>query len=62
MPIYAIRASGRGLCGLWQSFACHGGERSDYTGLLVMRCQSCRLDGENRDVLLPFLYFVAVIP
>ena len=25
------------LCGLCQWFACHGGERSDYTGLLVMR-------------------------
>jgi hypothetical protein len=33
------------LCGLCQWFACHGGERSDYTGLLVKKCQSCRLDG-----------------
>jgi hypothetical protein len=42
------------LCGLCQWFACHGDERLDYTGLLVKKCQSCRLDGAIRTCFFQF--------
>jgi hypothetical protein len=45
------------LCGLCQWFACHGGERSDYTGLLVKKCQSCRLDGTIQTCFFHFKAF-----